>query len=203
MIRYAALLLVPLLALPATTGPSQEEYVNAGVMAYTMEPGEITLLLGFDGEESHWSDFVGVCTPGERPRDTAARQFEEETRGAYPMAEITRMLQGAAPVVIGETRIFLLEVPPVSAVQLGRLAKDRGYEKTDYCWVPLSDLLASVDERGPNRAQVPASCIADSRRLFNLVGRNLAQGQEMRQRLLSPDQGASVTPMGMSPRCGR
>ena len=203
MTRMMLLLLAHAVALFSVASGSQEEYVNAGILPYSTASGQVTVLLGFDAGEGHWSDFVGVCTPGETPSQTASRQFAEETRGAYALADISRRLQGAAPVQVGNTRIFLLEVPEVSPRQLERLSKDRGFEKTNYCWVPLLDMLASIDDRGPNRAQVPASCIADSQDLYDLVGQNLQQGHEMRQRLLSPDQGASVTNLGVSPRCGR
>lgn len=202
MMRIALLLIAPL-ALAAAPAGLQEEYVNAGVFPYTTAPGEITVLLGFDEEEEHWSDFVGVCTPGETPRQTAARQFEEETRGAYRLADISQRLQGAAAVEVGNTHLFLLEVPQVSATMLERLAKDRGYEKTAYCWVPLTELLVSIDERGAGRAEVPASCVAASHDLYDLVGQNLAQGQEMRQRLTAPGGVAPETDLGRSPRCGR
>jgi len=203
MRRIALLSVATVLALCSAAGGAQEEYVNAGVFPFTTAPGEVTVLLGFDAAESHWSDFVGTCTPGETPRQTAARQFEEEARGAYRMPDIERRLQAVAPVVVGNTHIFLIEVPQVPASQLARLAKDRGYEKTDYCWIPLSSLLASIDERGANRAQVPDSCIAASHDLYDLVGQNLSQGQEMRRRLLAPDQGASAPHIGPTPRCGR
>ena len=98
---------------------AEEEFVNAGVLPYTTAPGEITVLLGFDSVEGHWSDFVGTCTPGENPRQTAGRQFAEETRGAYQTSDIEERLRDLAPVVAGNTRIFLLEVPEVSATQLG------------------------------------------------------------------------------------
>jgi len=203
MNRLLFLFAAPIVALFAMQSGAQVEYVNAGVLPYSTATGEVTVLLGFDAGEGHWSDFVGTCTPGETPAQTAARQFEEETRGGYQLADISRRLQGAAPVEIGNTRIFLIEVPQVSARQLERLSKDRGFEKTDYCWVPLLELLESIDDRGPDRARVPESCIADSHDLYELVGRNLRQGQETRRRLLSPDQGASVTNLSLSPRCGR
>ncbi len=203
MNRLLFLFAAPTVALFAVQSGAQVEYVNAGVLPYSTATGEVTVLLGFDAGEGHWSDFVGTCTPGETPAQTAARQFEEETRGGYQISDISQRLQGVAPIEIGNTRIFLIEVPQVSARQLERLSKDRGFEKTDYCWVPLLELLESIDDRGPNRARVPESCIADSHDLYELVGRNLRQGQETRRRLLSPDQGASVTNLGLSPRCGR
>jgi hypothetical protein len=196
-------LIAPLFAMLALQEGGQADYVNAGILPYSTESGEVRLLLGFDGENAHWSDFVGVCTPGETPAATAAREFAEETRGAYAQADMSRRLQGVSPVPVGPTRIFLLDVPEVSAEQIARLTKSRNSEKTSYCWVRLLDLLESVDSGGPRRAEVPASCGGDNAKVFNLLARSLQQGQELRRRLLAPDPGQSATTLDPAERCGR
>ena len=155
MTRTLFLLTAHLVALFAVASGPQEEYVNAGVLPYSTETGEIMVLLGYDADDKHWSDFVGVCTPGERPAQTAARQFEEETRGAYQLGDIARRLQGKSPVEVGNTRIFLLEVPMVSGTQLSRLAKDRGFRE------PL--------DLGPDAA-VQLYCLLAEPRIFALQG---------------------------------
>lgn len=203
MNRLALTFLAPIVALFAMQDGQQAEYINAGILPYSVESGEVKLLLGFDGENEHWNDFVGVCTPGETPATTAAREFVEETRGAFEVADVERRLQGASPVEVGPTRIFIMELPEIPAQQLDRLTRSRNSEKTSYCWVALADLLQSVDERGGNRAQVPASCGGGNSKLFNLMAQSMRQGQEIRQRLLSPDPGQTTTPLGTSPRCGR
>lgn len=204
MSRVFFLFVSPIVALFVLHSAPQAEYVNAGVLPYSTTSGEIRVLLGFDGERESWSDFVGVCGPGESPAQTAAREFVEETRGAFGRDDVDRRLEGAVPVEVGPTRIFLMEVPEISAQQISRLTKSRNSEKTGYCWVALIDLLQSIDDRGANRARVPASCGADSAELFNLVGMNLQQGQELRQRLLAPPDAPQPTRGPLeSPRCGR
>jgi 8-oxo-dGTP pyrophosphatase MutT (NUDIX family) len=148
MIRLAFLVVAPIVALFAFGEGPQQEYVNAGVLPYSRESGEIRVLLGFDPDPGAWADFVGVCTPGETPSDTAAREFVEETREAYPANDVLTRLRSLEPVEIGPTRIFLLEVPEIPAARLNRLSKSRNSEKTNYCWVPLVALLESIDDRG-------------------------------------------------------
>ncbi len=202
MIRLVFLVAVPIVALFAFGEGPQQEYVNAGVLPYSRESGEVRVLLGFDPDPGAWADFVGVCTPGETPSDTAAREFVEETREAYAVNDVLTRLRSREPVVIGPTRIFLLEVPEISAARLNRRSRSRNSEKTNYCWVSLVTLLESIDNRGANRAEVPASC-GSSRELFDLVGANLAQGQELRQQLLRPPGEQITTRLTTRPRCGR
>lgn len=194
----------PLLAAPGPGGAQQEpQYVNAGVFPYSTASGDILVLLGFDGDRASWSDFVGTCTPGETPPDTAAREFSEETRGAFPGDRIVTRLETLEPVRIEETLLFLLEVPPISAAEISRLTKSRTSEKTAYCWVPLAALLASIDESGPGRAQVPEFCRASSLELFDVAANNLVEGRELRAKLfIAPDEEAARTSTTW-PRCGR
>jgi len=205
MIRLAFFVVAPILAVLAQDGGQRPaEYVNAGIFPYSTASGEVKVLLGFDGDRESWSDFVGTCTPGETPPDTAAREFVEETRNAYPFDEILGRLGEALPVEIGPTRLFLLEIPEISATRLSRLSKSRNSEKIEYCWVPLNALLASIDDRGPNRAEVPAACGGSSRELFEIAAQNLAAGQELRQRLFTaPDEQPTRSSMSNWPRCGR
>ncbi len=121
MIRLAFLVVAPIVALFAFGEGPQQEYVNAGVLPYSRESGEVRVLLGFDPDPGAWADFVGVCTPGETPSDTAAREFVEETREAYPANDVLTRLRSLEPVEIGPTRIFLLEVPEIPAARLNRL----------------------------------------------------------------------------------
>ena len=203
--RFASLAVIPLLAAFAfQDGQRPAEYVNAGIFPYSTASGEVRILLGFDGGRESWSDFVGTCTPGETPPETAAREFVEETREAYPIDRIMERLGQAVPVEVGPTRLFLLEVPEMSATQLSRLTKSRYSEKTEYCWVPLNALLQSIDESGANRAEVPVSCGGSSSELRDITGGNLAAGQELRQRLfMAPDEQPTRDPLSRWPRCGR
>lgn len=203
MFRVALLVVAPIVALFAFGEGPQQEYVNAGVLPYSRASGEIHVLLGFDPGAGAWADFVGVCTPGETPPDTAAREFVEETREAYPVNDVLTQLHSIEPVEIGPTRIFLLEVPEISAVRISRLTRSRNSEKTDYCWVPLVALLESIDNRGASRAEVPASCGGPSRELFDLVGANLSQGRQLRQQLLAPPDDQTTLRLTTRPRCGR
>ena len=209
MRRYALILALSLAVVSVlaafTPGGAQQpdQYVNAGVFPYSTASGDMLVLLGFDGERKSWSDFVGTCTPGETPPETAAREFSEETRGAFPDDPIASRLENLEPVRIGETLLFLVEVPPISAAEIARLTKSRKSEKTEYCWVPLDALLQSIDERGAGRAQVPEMCGASSRALFDVAAGNLVEGQGLRAELfVAPDEEAVRTSTTW-PRCGR
>jgi len=204
LIVALSLAVVPLLAAFSLGSAQQpEQYVNAGVFPYSTASGDMLVLLGFDGDRKSWSDFVGTCTPGETPPDTAAREFSEETRGAFPDDRIATRLESLEPVRIGETLLFLIEVPPISAEEITRLAKSRNSEKTAYCWVPLDALLQSIDERGAGHAQVPELCVASSRELFDVAADNLVEGQGLRAELfLAPNEDLTRTSTTW-PRCGR
>jgi hypothetical protein len=204
MLIVISILLVPILA-AVTPGSAQQpdQYVNAGVFPYSTASGDMLVLLGFDGDRKSWSDFVGTCTPGETPPDTAAREFSEETRGAYPGDRLVNRLENLEPVRIGETLLFLVEVPPISAAEISRLAKGRNSEKIAYCWVSLEALIESIDSRGPGGAQVPEMCGASSREFFDVAASNLVEGKGLRAELaMAPDE-EPVRTSTTWPRCGR
>ena len=202
MKHFTFFVALPILMLVAAETGQSRTFENAGVLPYSTSSGEVRVLLGFDGEREVWSDFVGVCAPGESAAQTAAREFVEETRDAYPFADVLGDLQAIEPIVIGPTQIFLLEVEGISAAHLESLTKSRDSEKIEYCWVPVEPLLQSIDDDGPDRAEVPESCGAGSQDLFNLVGNNLSSGRELRNKLRSPN---TVRPLGLAlrARCGR
>ena len=204
ILLIVSVLFVPLLAASTPGGVQQpDQFVNAGVFPYSTASGDMLVLLGFDGDRKSWSDFVGTCTPGETPPDTAAREFSEETRGAFPGDRIANRLENLEPVRIDETLLFLLEVPPISAAEISRLTKSRNSEKTAYCWVPLDALVQSIDQRGAGGAQVPEMCGASSRELFDVAAGNLVDGQGLRAELfMAPDEEATRTSTTW-PRCGR
>ena len=52
----------------------------AGIVPYTIIYGKYYFLLGLETSNNKWSGFVGGSEPGEIPRETAIREFHEETK---------------------------------------------------------------------------------------------------------------------------
>jgi 8-oxo-dGTP pyrophosphatase MutT (NUDIX family) len=55
------------------------EQFAAGIIPYTIFNNEIYFLLGLEKSNNKWSGFVGKSEPGETPKQTAIREFNEET----------------------------------------------------------------------------------------------------------------------------
>lgn len=75
--------------------PSPRNILGASILCYAIDPtwGNIYWLLGrerfvkgWKGSEK-WSDFGGSTKPGEKPSQTAAREFHEETLAMVPFFE--------------------------------------------------------------------------------------------------------------------
>ena len=174
---------------PAPRAPSAEvdEFRVAGIFAVSRYQGGVLALLGLDAHTNRWADFVGYRKSGETAPQTAAREFTEETRGAW-RSEVTAAnlaASGGAPYRVGPARIYLVEVPFREAAELAGLGALMDTEKTDYCWVDLRALLASIDASAS--PSVPPACDGsgvDGRLgLRDVTAANLLPGGALREPL--------------------
>lgn len=164
-------------------------YNAAGVLPYARHAGEVEVLLGCEprsdrGQAQLWTDFTGGRNGMDASAlDTAAREFSEETRGAYPVAEARERLDAAdARLMVGDKVVlFLTEVRWIPAYAIEQKPYGISSEKRRYCWVEVGDLLARIDAAGETGiAEVPDSCGPRPRALYDLFQQNLEQGTPLR-----------------------
>jgi 8-oxo-dGTP pyrophosphatase MutT (NUDIX family) len=149
------------------------------------------LLLGCEprddrGNRHFWSDFTGGLDDADTSaHETAAREFSEETRGAYSIAEAQKRIEGAVAreMVDGKVLIFLTEVRWIDSTEIQQRPATDESEKHRYCWVEAADLLARIDAAGLGPARVPDHCGAEPRALYDLFQRNLVAGTPLRSDL--------------------
>jgi len=59
------------------------EQFAAGIIPYVYYEGKVHFLLGLEKSNNKWSGFVGGAEPGEDPKQTALREFHEETANVF------------------------------------------------------------------------------------------------------------------------
>jgi 8-oxo-dGTP pyrophosphatase MutT (NUDIX family) len=170
----------------ASAEPScRRDYAAAGILPYTIRNGRVLVLLG---EESRtegivWTDFIGTRKdPDCEPVVTAAREFREETRNAYPDAATVAYIRERRPLTIDPPGVhfWIMPVDYVDALELRNGPTGRWSEKFTYCWVDLAGLLRAVDE---NTQRIPEDCGGRSKRLFTKFENNLREGGVSRNAL--------------------
>ena len=163
----------------------QRDYIAAGILAYTIRNERVFVLLGEESRTTGtvWTDFVGTrkdedCTPVV----TAAREFSEESRGAYAFAKTAKAIRSVNPTVIDSPRVYfwILKVDDIPAREIEKLGTGRYSEKSHYCWLDLSDLLDSIDA---NTQRIPRRCGGHSSGLYHKFEQNLAKGGVARAQL--------------------
>ena len=164
------------------------DYLAAGVLPYTLESGDVWILLGHEPKDPHWTDFVGKREEEDcLPEETAAREFAEESRLAYPTSETSQRIRESKShaVVIDDCKkvhIWVIQVGKIPAEEREELAGSDTAEKNNYCWMKLSDVLAAVDVGEPLTTAVPAHCTGN-RPLHKDIYNYARKGQEMRKLL--------------------
>lgn len=119
----------------------------AGVVLYTIEDGEVLLLLADHAAPSRqrgWAAFGGMNDPGETIAQTAARETEEETNGYFKREDLLAKIAGQKPVADGKFSFYFVQVDkvPVSDImsrQSGLLS--RFYrERVNFAWIPYAEV---------------------------------------------------------------
>jgi hypothetical protein len=162
---------------------SSEEYVAAGVLPYTIQDGEVWILLGHEPERRYWTDFVGRQKLDDRtPQKTAAREFAEESRLAYTESETLPKILDSDPFVVGggRVRVWIVDVEWIDGDEIAGYPEVVDYEKDTYCWVRLRRVLDFVDELDLDAFE---DCPGERRGLYDLFQANLVRGTTMRAHL--------------------
>jgi len=163
----------------------QRDYIAAGILPYTIRNGRVFVLLGEESRTAGtvWTDFVGTrkdedCTPVV----TAAREFSEESRGAYASEKTAEAIRSINPTVIDSPRVYfwILKVDDIPARAIEKRPTGRYSEKSHYCWLDLADLLDSIDA---NTQTVPRRCGGHSSGLYHKFEQNLTEGGAAREQL--------------------
>ena len=120
----------------------------AGVLPYAELNGKVHLLLGHEPGQRYWTDFVGGRKDIDcNAVDTAAREFAEESRLAYPASETLPKLQHGGPEKVGggHIHIWIIKVKAIDADEIAAYHPVKDSEKDTYCWMPLDGVLRVID----------------------------------------------------------
>ncbi len=187
-------------ACAAQCGAAQDclrDYRAAGVLPLALHGGRVLVLLGLENGRG-WTDFVGGPEPQDcGPAETAAREFAEESRLAYPEHQTLRAIRRAEPVRVrgpsGIVYIWPLEVDWQDSSAIAAKPGTPHSEKVSYCWIRLGSLLAAIDSHG-DATRVPEHCGPGERGLYGPFRANLRSGTRLRDRLRSYDSGTGPPP---------
>lgn len=135
-------------------------FTGAGILPYAVYKGSIHVLLGYDPGRG-WTSFGGapekvVSVADANPRwetrqETALREAFEECRMVVPQEELIRGLQGDRFFPKNNSPkdfiTFTVKIRYRPVIQFARRwvpVNSRFSEKTNYAWIPLSDLRQMV-----------------------------------------------------------
>ena len=123
-----------------------EKPFAAGIIPYTEFKGKTYFLLGLERSNNKWSGFVGGSEQGETPRQTAIREFNEETamifkyNGNLANPPIIEKTTTGKTVYLWFVRFpYLMNYSQFYINQ--QLLNDRHYkEKSELRWFSLSEI---------------------------------------------------------------
>lgn len=124
--------------------------VSSGLIAYSCMSDGAKYLLAYDPEDDRraWGAFGGGAQGNETSRQTAIREFHEETNCAYSRATLeTSRLHG--PSVYEGFYSYVIEVPYVdpAVIEITRQCQD--VERSFWVWVPHSALITALNSQHP------------------------------------------------------
>lgn len=140
----------------------------AGILPYTYFNGNVYLLLGKDVRDNYWSDFGGKSEiqDGEKPMNTAIREFYEETCGIIMDPKSLKIkMNNVQSVTFSNTQnnkvyyMYAIEIP-YNSVYRGVFRRmimylkhikmfQRTIEKTDIKWVNATDVYNNIINTRP------------------------------------------------------
>lgn len=140
----------------------------AGILPYTYFNGNVYLLLGKDVRDNYWSDFGGKSEiqDGEKPMNTAIREFYEETCGIIMDPKSLKIkMNNVQSVTFSNTQnnkvyyMYAIEIP-YNSVYRGVFRRmimylkhikmfQRTIEKTDIKWVNATDVYSNCINTRP------------------------------------------------------
>lgn len=147
---------------------------SAGILPWQVQNNQVYLCLGKD-YDGNWSDFGGKCDPKDRLvcKETAAREFYEETYGALiSLNGIRNQLKYDKNFTLVNSEsmggiryyMFVVQIPKVQHA-IDRFNKTREYvkyidssyqylEKTDIGWISLDTLLFILENNEKNEQKM-------------------------------------------------
>lgn len=125
---------------------------SAGVVPYACIEDGAYVLLAFDPKPSRqsYAAFAGGDKKGETLAETAAREFNEETRCVFEKPDV-KLLSAMTPSMDHGHATYVVEVPFVSPLMFPDHPCEARVERSDWLWVRWSDLHKALltDEREP------------------------------------------------------
>lgn len=186
VVLFGVIVLFGVSAQGAEPPKCSKDHVAAGVLPYTIRNCEVWILLGHEPDRPFWTDFVGRrqtedCTP----QETAAREFAEESRLAYPAGETLPKILDSDAFVVGGGRvhIWIIRVDWIDGAEIAGYPEVDDFEKDTYCWLRLREVLDAVDNGDELATDVFRDCPGEPCRFFDLFRNNLLRGSEMRGHL--------------------
>ena len=119
--------------------------VNAGVLPYACVDGNARYLLAFDPNPDRlgWANFGGGPAEGELAKETALREFNEETNCVFDINDID-LDSLSGPSGFFGYYTYLAEVPYTDPKTISAPRTCAHVERTDWVWVNHDDLIAAL-----------------------------------------------------------
>jgi len=127
------------------------ESFAAGIIPVTIINGKYYFLLGLEKSNNKWSGFVGGSEPGETPKETAVREFHEETKLIFQNVPILLDEPSFIDLTSSGKKVYLWFITMeynenINSLFNSKKIKDRHFnEKSELRYFSLSEIVRSKD----------------------------------------------------------
>jgi 8-oxo-dGTP pyrophosphatase MutT (NUDIX family) len=127
------------------------ESFAAGIIPVTIIHGKYYFLLGLERSNNKWSGFVGGSEPGETPKETAVREFHEETKLIFQNVPILLDEPSFIDLTSSGKKVYLWFITMeynenINSLFNSKKIKDRHFnEKSELRYFSLSEIVRSKD----------------------------------------------------------
>jgi len=127
------------------------ESFAAGIVPVTIIYNKYYFLLGLERSNNKWSGFVGGSEPGETPKETAVREFHEETKLIFENVPILLNEPSFIDRTSKGKKVYLWFVTMdynenINSLFNSKKIKDRHFnEKSELRYFSLSEIVRSKD----------------------------------------------------------
>lgn len=164
----------------------ENEKVAAGIFPYAVRnDGTVQLLLGREkAPRQYWADFIGgyKTVDGTDPKNTAAREANEETSCKYGYEYFLERLEDANPMVLNSTTYrYIIEVDYKDPIEFRSANFPCEYvEKIDWAWVDLEVFLQAIDNAPDDKNVALPLHFGEPRKLDKKMRKGLVRGTPSR-----------------------